>query len=109
MLDISHFLLSKHSFPNAIIATKLRQRIIEWPKCFIPVGGNVKDLTGVKQKDTEIVFVEKAGTDVSYRIEAEIDHTHDEGFDHYNVGSIKFFYDNRRNRMMSITTIDLEK
>lgn len=104
-----HTLANQRRFDNALLATKLKQRIIEWPSKFIPVSGNVADLADIKQKDTQVIFIQKAGTGLAYRLEAEIDHNSDEGIDHYNVGTIRFFADDKRNRMMSITNIDLEK
>jgi len=73
------------------------------------VTGHVSQLEDVKYKDTQIVFVSKAGTETSYRLEAEIDHDCDNGVDHYNVGTIKFFHNNKRNKMVDITVIDVEK
>lgn len=74
-----------------------------------PVGGNVACLEDVKWRDTEIVFVSRPGLQTTYRLEADIDHDYDDETDHYNIGTTRFFYDNRRNKMMDITVIDVEK
>jgi len=95
---------------NASFATKLRDRIIDCRDRFVPVTGHVSNLRDVKFKDTEIVFVSKRDAESFYRVEAEIDHDSDGGVDHYNVGTIKFFRDTDKRRvMMNMTVIDVEK
>jgi hypothetical protein len=43
------------------------------------------------------------------RIEAEVDYTLEHGLGQYQIGSTRLFRDDRRNKRVEVTTLDMER
>ncbi|KUJ20585.1 uncharacterized protein LY89DRAFT_771518 [Mollisia scopiformis] len=95
----------KPNFDDAIIVQLLCQKILSWPEKFVPADGRYKLMQDVPFKDTEVIFFRT--TDGPFRLEVEIDTLAETG--EYQVGSIRLFRDNNRNKRIRVTNVDVEK
>ncbi len=93
----------------AIVAMKLRKKIVEWPERFRPAHGRTFSLEDVNFKDTEIIYVTTLKGD-EYRVEADIDVTYDEdGSVRHQTGSYDVFRDDQSNKRVVLSVVDPER
>lgn len=84
------------------------RKIVESPHRFCPVQARIAGLEDVQPKHTGILFV-KIPDGENLRIEAEVDNTLQNGLGQYQIGSTRVFRDNRRNKRVEVTTLDIER
>jgi hypothetical protein len=86
----------------------LKQSILDSPLTFRPLEGQIQGLEDVAFKDTEIVFVIMPDGQ-NLRIEGDVDKIQEGTTAEYQIGSVKPFYDNQRNKRVEIMALDIER
>ena len=81
---------------------------MDWPERFCPLDSRVIGLKDVEFKHTEIIFVQTPDGE-SLRVEAEVDKVLESVKGQYQIGTIRLFKNDRRNKCVDITTIDVER
>ena len=97
---------------DAAIAMNLIQRIVGRGQDFCPRKSTTPTLNGVlaDPKHTEIIFVTPPGSaGQNLRLEAEIESVHSVAAGKYQVGHTRLFQNDRRNKRVEITTVDIER
>jgi hypothetical protein len=102
---------------DAKIVMKLRDEIIksDHPR-FVAAHGSTQDLQDIKFKNAEVVFI-TTSSGQGLRVEAEIDRVYECGTLGYQIGSVHLYrYEKSdkvrttgRNKLIQMTTIDIEK
>lgn len=105
---------------NPGAAMHLRNIITQSSNFFRPVGARNAKLEDIEFKDVAIIIVESNDRQ-QFRIEADLDknlesieanlatNTKEAGQDHYQVGVVKHFKNDRTNLRMQIEVLDFEK
>jgi hypothetical protein len=91
-----------------MLAAKMRQRIVESPHYFCPVQARIPSLEDIKPKHMGIIFVNIPDGE-NLRIEADVDYTLEGGLGQYQIGTTQLFRDDRRNKRVEVTTLDIER
>jgi hypothetical protein len=91
-----------------MLAAKMRQKIVESPQYFCPVQARIPSLEDIKPKHMGIIFVNIPDGE-NLRIEADVDYTLDSGLGQYQIGTTQLFRDDRRNKRVEVTTLDIER
>jgi hypothetical protein len=93
---------------DATLAPKMIQKIVGSPHCFCPAQARIINLEDVQPKHTGIIFVNVPDGE-NLRIEAEVDYTSEDGLGQYQIGTTRLFRDDRRNKRVEVTTLDIER
>ena len=93
---------------NATIAMKTREKIVDWPERFCPLESRIVGLKDVEFKHAEIIFV-RMPDGANLRIEAEVDKVLESVKGQFQIGTIRLFKDDRRNKRVDITMVDVER
>ena len=80
----------------------------ESPHFFCPAQAKIFSLKDIKPKHMGIIFIDIPDGE-NLRIEAEVDYTREDGLGQYQIGSTRLFRDNKRNKRVEVTTIDIER
>jgi hypothetical protein len=89
-------------------ALKFKGAIVNDPDIFSATAGhtyNMTDMRQVQYRDTVCLFFETS-QGVPIRVEGDIDRNYD---GEYQMGSYRPFWNNRRNKHLEITTVDIER
>jgi hypothetical protein len=87
---------------------KTRQKIVDWSERFRPLESRIIGLKDAEFKHTEIIFV-KTPDGANLRVEAEVDMVLESVKGQYQIGTIRLFKNDRRNKHVDITMIDIER
>jgi hypothetical protein len=93
---------------DAGTAKQLQKRIVSWRELF----ESAKPRQGLQDAgyDHTLVIFGSVGQERPLRIEAKIEDLHEaESTQEYQLGTIHVYEDNSRNKLMELTTIDVER
>lgn len=97
---------------DGAIAMNLIQRIVDRGQDFCPRKSKTPTLGDVltDPKHTEIIFVTTSGSaGQTLRLEADIESVHSGAVGKYQIGHTRLFENDRRNKRVEITTVDIER